>query len=106
MELIVRAARYVSEITVVSFDTNSVDRYAVESSVHQYDDLQQRWKRVMPSGPSLRHIQLSRRQSRSFHDRSVKARSMAGAEIIWDISNGIDGVMMPGKECTVHVTLT
>ena len=23
---------------------------------------------------------------------------------IWDVSNGIDGVMMPGKECTVHVT--
>ncbi|MDB5696022.1 MAG: hypothetical protein JWN21_1565, partial [Sphingomonas bacterium] len=37
---------------------------------------------------------------------SVKARSTAGAEIIWDVSNGIDGVMMPGKECTVHVTLT
>ena len=42
----------------------------------------------MPGGPSLRHIQLSRRQSRSFHDRSVKARSTNGAEIIWDVSNG------------------
>lgn len=103
--MVVRAARQVSEITVVSFDADSVDRYASESSRHQYDDLQQRWKREMPNGPSLRHIQLSRRQSRSFHDRSVKARSAAGMEIIWDVSNGIDGVMMPGKECTVHVTI-
>lgn len=105
MAMIVRAARQVSEITVVSFDADSVDRYANESSPQQYDDLQQRWRRVMPGGPSLRHIQLSRRQSRSFHDRSVKARSTNGAEIIWDVSNGIDGVMMPGKECTVHVTV-
>lgn len=104
--MIVRAARQVSDITVITFDADSVDRYANESSLHQYDDLQQRWRRVMPDGPSLRHIQLSRRQSRSFHDRSVKARSTTGAEIIWDVSNGIDGVMMPGKECTVHVTVT
>ena len=106
MAMLVRAARQVGEITVISFDADSVDRNAAESSVQQYDDLQARWKCASPSGPSLRHIQLSRRQSRSFHDRSIKARTTAGRDIIWDVSNGIDGVMLPDKECTVHVTVS
>ena len=106
MTLVVGAVRQLGEITVVSFDADSVDRYAAESSVQQYDDLQARWKRASPGGPPLRHIQLSRRQSRSFHDRSIKAQTSTGHEIIWDVSNGIDGVMLPDKECTVHVTVT
>ncbi|WP_133365561.1 DEAD/DEAH box helicase [Qipengyuania sediminis] len=106
MTLVVGAVRQLSEITVVSFDADSVDRYTSESSIQQYDDLQSRWKRASPGGPPLRHIQLSRRQSRSFHDRSIKAQTNTGREIIWDVSNGIDGVMRPDKECTVHVTVT
>ena len=106
MMLVAGATRQLDEITVVSFDADSVDRYAVESSAQQYDDLQARWKKASPGGPQLRHIQLSRRQSRSFHDRSIKAQTSTGREIIWDVSNGIDGVMRPDKECTVHVTVT
>jgi hypothetical protein len=106
MTIVAGAVRQLGEITVVSFDADSVDRYAAESSVQQYDDLQTRWKRASPGGPPLRHIQLSRRQSRSFHDRSIKAQTSTGREIIWDVSNGIDGVMRPDKECTVHVTVT
>lgn len=105
MALIVQAVRQVDEIMVVSFDADSVDRYGSESSVRQYEDLQTGWKRALPGGPPLRHIQLSRRQSRSFHDRSIKAQTSTGREIIWDVSNGIDGVMLRDKECTVHVTV-
>lgn len=103
--MLVRSAKHVGEITVVSFDAESIDRYDAESSGQQYDDLQVKWRRAMPGGPDLRHIQLSRRQSRTFHDRSIKAQVADGCEIIWDVSNGIDGVMLPNKECTVHVTV-
>jgi hypothetical protein len=105
MTVLTKSARRVKTISVISFDAESVDRYAAETSSHQYDDLQQRWRNAQPDGPDLRLIQLSRRQSRSFHDRTVRAQTAAGKEIIWDVSNGVDGVMRTDKECTVHVTI-
>lgn len=42
MTLLAGAVRQLGEITIVSFDADSVDRYAAESSVQQYDDLQAR----------------------------------------------------------------
>lgn len=103
-QLLARSATRVGQATVVSWDADSAGRDGAETSREQYDDLQHQWARTIAGAPPLRHIQLSRRQSRSFHDRSVRARMTDGSEIIWDISNGIDGVMMTHKECTVHVT--
>lgn len=103
-QLLARSAVRVRHATVVSWDADSAGRDAVETSREQYDDLQRQWGHATADPPPLRHIQLSRRQSRSFHDRSVRAKMADGSEIIWDVSNGIDGVMMTHKECTVHAT--
>jgi hypothetical protein len=105
VEMLARASAGISEALVISFDGESVEARYPESSALQRTDLETRWRSRFNGGPNLRHIQLSRRQIRHFHDRSVKAKTASGREIIWDISNGLDGVMLPQKECTVHVTI-
>lgn len=100
-----KSAASIAEALIVSFDAESADRNYRETSGHQREDLENRWHRVFPRGPQIRHVQLSRRQVRSFHDRSIQARTASGRTIIWDLSNGVDGVMLPHKECTVHLTV-
>lgn len=101
--LIARKADRIGDARIVSFDAESIDSRDYENDNVQRDDLERRWRQKFPNGPSMHHIQLSRRQSRSFHDRTVRAKTASGREIIWDISNGLDGVMLTQKECTVHV---
>ena len=106
LHLLTGSARRVDSVRVIAFDAESADREFRETSTQQYDDLQRRWKDMGAGGPPLQLVQLSRRQSRSFHDRSVRATLIGGGDLLWDLSNGIDGVMLPQKECTVHLTVT
>lgn len=52
-------------------------------------------------GPSLRHVQISKRINRNFHAREVTARLASGRVILWDLDNGIDGVMRSDRRCVV-----
>jgi hypothetical protein len=103
--MLAQSAGFVGETLIVTFDADSVDSRMSESSVFQRDDLERRWQARFNGKPALRYSQLSRRQCRHFHDRTVRARTASGREIIWDVSNGLDGVMLPQKECVVHVTV-
>jgi hypothetical protein len=100
-----RSAIAIADAVIVTFDAESVDRSHRESSPDQRDDLEERWREKFQREPKLRIIQLSRRQSHNFHDRTITAATASGRKIIWDISNGVDGVMLPHKECRVNVTI-
>jgi hypothetical protein len=100
-----QSAASIVDAVIICFDAESTDRDYRESDALQQADLEQRWRQAFPSEPGLRHILLSRRQSRNFHDRTIRAKTASGRSILWDISNGIDGVMVPNKECTVHLTV-
>jgi hypothetical protein len=103
--MLVQSADSVGDTRIVTFDGDSIETRASESSVFQRDDLERKWRDRFSGRPPLRHSQLSRRQHRYFHDRTVRAKTASGREIIWDVSNGLDGVMLPQKECVVHVTV-
>lgn len=98
------SAKAIDAIQLVSFDAESCDRLANESDALQRADVEQRLRSALKTSPELQQIRLSKRQSRTFHDRNVKAVTQSGRTIVWDISNGLDGVMLANKECVVHVS--
>ena len=100
MKRLAGAARRIDSVTCHTFDADSVDN-RTESDADQRSDLERRWKASFGSGPSLRHIQISKRSNRSFHAREITARLASGRTILWDLDNGIDGVMRSDRRCVV-----
>ena len=93
-------AATVGLVQVVTYDADSVQKSAAESSTDQRLDLERRWQRELPDVP----LQLSRKSRRSggdFHDRSVRAKLANGDLVIWDVGRGIGGIMSARWACTV-----
>lgn len=93
------AARKIDAVICHTLDADSVDSH--ETDAQQQDDLERKWSSSFGVSPPLRHIQISKRINRSFHAREITARLSSGRKIIWDLDNGVDGVMMPIKRCVV-----
>lgn len=101
MKIMVPAARRVDAVWVHALDADSVDSYS-ESDVFQRDDIERRWRDAFPQSPAFRLTQLSKRVHRTFHARELVAKTVDGWEIIWDLDNGVDGVMLPERRCVVN----
>lgn len=97
---LVGSARRVDAVTCHNLDADSVENWQ-ETDADQRNDLERLWRSSFPSAPSLRHIQISKRINRNFHAREVTARLASGAVILWDLDNGIDGVMRNDRRCVV-----
>lgn len=100
MKRLAGAARRIDSVTCHTFDADSVDNWE-ESDAEQRDDLERRWVASFGSGLGLRHIQISKRINRAFHAREITARLASGRTILWDLDNGIDGVMRTDRRCVV-----
>lgn len=100
MKRLVGAARRIDAVTCHSLDADSVDNQQ-ETDADQRNDLERRWRASFATGPGLRHIQISKRINRNFHAREVTARLASGRVILWDLDNGIDGVMRSDRRCVV-----
>lgn len=94
-------ASELGSVQIVTFDADSIQTRAAESSREQRADLEERWKRVLASVP-LHLAQKSRRSAGDLHDRFVKARLGNGDTVIWDLGRGIDGVMHARWSCVVN----
>lgn len=94
------AARSIDGVTCHTLDADSVD-YCDESDKQQEADLDRRWRSAFSSAPTLRHVQISKRINRAFHAREITAKLASGRKILWDLDNGIDGVMRSDKRCVV-----
>ena len=94
------AARTIDGVTCHTLDADSVD-YCDESDREQEADLDQRWRSAFSNAPTLRHVQISKRINRAFHAREITAKLASGRRILWDLDNGIDGVMRSDKRCVV-----
>lgn len=97
--------RGIEDVILLAFDGDSVNRLQPETAAEQQEDMDRRWRQRFSGGPPLRLRLISRRQQRSFHDRQVKAVTRSGRTILWDLTNGVDGLMAPNKECTVIMTI-
>lgn len=104
LRILASSAASIENITIFCYDPESCGR-DYETPSDQRRDLEQRWARRMPGGLTVRLVQMSKRQDRYFHDRHVKADTVSGKLHLWDISNGIDGVILPHKECTVNYSV-
>lgn len=100
MKRLADAARRIDTVTCHSFDADSVDNWQ-ETDADQRNDLERRWQASFAGGPSLRHVQISKRINRTFHAREITARLASGRVILWDLDNGIDGVMRNDRRCVV-----
>jgi hypothetical protein len=100
MKRLAGAARGIDAVTCHTLDADSVDNWE-ESEAEQRTDLERRWQASFASGPSLRHIQISKRINRTFHAREITAQLASGRTILWDLDNGIDGVMRSDRRCVV-----
>ena len=98
-------ARRIEAVTVLAYDADSVNRNQPETNSRQYTDIETRWRQRFPNGPRLRTQLISRRQVQGFHDRRVEVTTRDGKRILWDLSNGVDGLMGVDKECTVFLTI-
>jgi hypothetical protein len=94
------AARRIDAVTCHTFDADSADSRD-ETDADQRNDLARRWQAGSTGGPALRHIQISKRVNRAFHAREITARLASGRSIVWDLDNGIDGVMRTDRRCVV-----
>lgn len=94
------SARRIDAVTCHTFDADSVENWH-ESDADQRGDLEKRWQANFSSGPTLRHIQISKRVNRAFHAREISARFASGRIVLWDLDNGIDGVMGNDRRCVV-----
>ena len=94
------AARRIDAVTCHTLDAESVENWD-ESDTDQRSDLERRWQASFAASPSLRHIQISKRINRTFHAREITARFASGRTILWDLDNGIDGVMRRDRRCVV-----
>lgn len=93
-------ARQIDAVTCHTLDADSVESWD-ESDADQRADLERRWQAAFGKGPSLRHIQISKRINRTFHAREITARMASGGTVLWDLDNGIDGVMRSDRRCVV-----
>ena len=100
MKRLASSARRIDAVTCHTFDADSVEN-CDESDAEQREDLEKRWQANFASGPTLRHIQISKRINRVFHAREITARLASGRSILWDLDNGIDGVMRSDRRCVV-----
>jgi hypothetical protein len=102
VHLLIGAAAKVGEVRVIAWDADSANFPPIETDHEQRNDLEARWgaKIARPDRPHF--VALSRRATRGFHDRTVVAHTVEGRKLGWDVSNGIDGVMLPSKECVVN----
>jgi myosin-crossreactive antigen len=87
-------------VTCHTFDADSAENWG-ESDAFQRADLEKRWQASFAGSPTLRHIQISKRINRTFHAREISARLASGRTILWDLDNGIDGVMRSDRRCVV-----
>ncbi|MES1985639.1 MAG: SNF2-related protein [Pseudomonadota bacterium] len=94
------AARRIDAVTCHTLDAESVENWD-EKDVEQRVDLERRWQTSFAAAPSLRHVQISKRINRTFHAREITARLASGHSILWDLDNGIDGVMRNDRRCVV-----
>ncbi|WP_404712165.1 DEAD/DEAH box helicase [Sphingomonas sp. MMS24-J13] len=97
---LIGAARRIDAVIFHTLDADSVENLA-ESDLQQQADLERRWRASFPSAPTLRHVQISKRINRNFHAREMFARFASGRTILWDLDNGIDGVMRTDRRCVV-----
>ncbi len=94
------AARRIDAVTCHTFDADSVENWD-ESDADQRADLEKRWQASFAGSPTLRLVQISKRINRTFHAREITARMASGRTILWDLDNGIDGVMRSDRRCVV-----
>lgn len=92
-------AERIDLVVVHSLDGCSVG--GGESDHEQADDLRRRWRAAFASAPQLRHVQVSKRAQRAFHAREIRAKTAGQHEFLWDLDNGVDGVMRPDARCVV-----
>jgi len=60
-----------SRVRLVTYDAESIDSYARETTQHQFNDLQTRWRKYFNGELLLNHVQRSKRQARDLHDLSL-----------------------------------
>jgi hypothetical protein len=94
----------IGSVTVQCWDAASTRSDGRESDSDQWRDLNRRWTQRVGRTPRLSLHQISKRQRRSFHDRAVEAETASGRKLVWDLGNGIDGLMDMRRECTVVFT--
>jgi hypothetical protein len=99
VNLIRGSAARIDTVSITCWDAESADRR--ESSAQQGSDLDARWRQRMAGGPRLKYSPISKRQARHFHDRKVIVKTASGKVLRWGVTNGIDGVMLTTKECTI-----
>lgn len=95
-------AQKIEKVSITAFDARSAN--SEESNELQWADLNERFKRQFPD---IQHrFDLRAKTYRGdLHDRYVIAFTASGAEIIWDLGRGIDGVMYAKNSCIVNATL-
>ena len=101
IKLFQSVAKNIEAVSITAYDGESLDRARPESSAQVIRDLENRWRQRFPVELRLKTLLVSRRQVRGFHDRRIEAVTRNGRRIVWDLTNGVDGLMNQGKECTV-----
>lgn len=100
LKILAGAAARIDAVTCHTFDADSVENWE-ENDADQRADLEKRWRASFGGRPTLRHVQISKRINRAFHAREITARFASGRAILWDLDNGIDGVMRTDRRCVV-----
>lgn len=102
VSILARSGVTIDSVRVIALDPDSVNRFDPETDREQREDLERKWRAKIrqPALPSF--TQVSKRVDRGFHDRRITAELASGETLGWDVSNGLDGVMLPRKECTIH----
>lgn len=97
---LVDTAKQIDAVTCQTFDAESAGSWG-ETDADQRNALDKRFRAVFSGTPTLRHIQISKRVNRAFHAREVTVRLASGKTILWDLDNGVDGVMRKDRRCVV-----
>lgn len=99
--MLMQGSRAPERTVLITLDGESIERPA-ESSAHQYDQMQARWKNRFGASANLSHQQRSKRQSADFHDRDVQVITRSGKHYLWDLGRGVDGVMGTRFRCVIN----
>jgi hypothetical protein len=99
VKLLMDAAKRVDAVSCFTLDAESTQSWDTDNDIR--DDLDRKWSKSIGTRPALRLTLISKRQDKTFHAREVQATTVSGRKIVWDLDNGIDGVMKPDRRCVV-----
>lgn len=99
VKILMSAAKRIDAVSCFTLDAEGTQSWDTDNDIR--DDLERRWAKTIGATPTLRLTLISKRQDKNFHAREVEAVTASGRKIIWDLDNGVDGVMKPGKRCIV-----